>query len=546
MVLGSLARWVGEIHDKTTLARVCGAAGLSPEDLDGRNHWGSIEQFERLLLEVRSLCANDAEFSSACTHRIAEQGFGPMGLVLWATSPRTVFKTAIRTVRHVSTISRYEILEDEPTLLRLRYTSTKKESRLMCLSRQAQGSALPTLWRLPPAHFTEGSCIGHGDRACEYVVRMFERRRFLPTLMSGALAGGAGFAGQVAGIGAPPSWVLLAASGALLGYTLELMRTNRLNLRVGQAIHGALRQLAEEDAEARREILELTQRQHEWTRVLENEVAERTDQLAGMVDGIRSLQQQRVVALRAATRDLRNPLTAIEANAEFLRARAATLHKGKAEAAELAEIGDELIQEARTMNGMLEELIDAGSSDAGPVRLRPERIDVSPLADRLERRLKAFVRGRDVRPSVITTREAPAAIEADRLLLDRVVDNLLINAAKHTERGSIVVELGGKPGFLSIEVSDTGAGIESARLDSIEVSGAGDAPPRSRGWGLGLEVVVELLRHAGGSLEVVSKPGLGTTFWAYFPERAPRRIVAVPSNDGDAPAPRDVVRVRRK
>ena len=79
---------------------------------------------------------------------------------------------------HLATrISRYEVRASSRTSIRLRYVSTKTESRLMCLSRQAQLRAGPTLyWGMAPAALHESKCIAHGDAV---IVKEVTRRRVL-------------------------------------------------------------------------------------------------------------------------------------------------------------------------------------------------------------------------------------------------------------------------------------------------------------------------------------------------------------------------------
>ena len=116
------------------------------------------------------------------------------------------------------------------------------------------------------------------------------------------------------------------------------------------------------------------------------------------------------------------------------------------------------------------------------------------------------------------TREAPDVIYFDPLVFDRVTDNLLTNAAKYTERGSIVVEVTGNDDFIIIQVSDSGRGIDETELERIFQPGGSSKDHRANdSFGVGLSVVLQLLEQVGGSLEVMSQPGRGTTFWANFP-----------------------------
>ena len=70
----------------------------------------------------------------------------------------------------------------------------------MCLLRQAQIVALPTLWKLPPANVVEESCVASRRRCCEYAVRVHENRRWLPTALGAATGGGLAFGLHAAGV----------------------------------------------------------------------------------------------------------------------------------------------------------------------------------------------------------------------------------------------------------------------------------------------------------------------------------------------------------
>ena len=144
----------------------------------------------------------------------------------------------------------------------------------------------------------------------------------------------------------------------------------------------------------------------------------------------------------------------------------------------------------------------------------------------------------------------PGEVEIDPLALDRIIDNMLTNAVKYTERGSIVVELDGTPGHLVIKVSDTGRGIAPDAVERIfQPGGSSQTSRRGDSFGIGLSVVVQLLEQIGGRLEVMSKPASGTTFWVHLPvERAPPAPSPVRERPGHEKSPaealRRVVRIR--
>ncbi|MDY0002707.1 MAG: ATP-binding protein, partial [Polyangia bacterium] len=137
--------------------------------------------------------------------------------------------------------------------------------------------------------------------------------------------------------------------------------------------------------------------------------------------------------------------------------------------------------------------------------------------ERFKRRLQAQVIGKDVRVSAFSSREAPGVIQTDLLLFDRVVDNLLTNAARYTESGSVLVELEGSSSSLVLKVCDTGPGLSVDELRHVFKPGQTGRLRTEDSHGLGLSIVVTLLDQIGGRLEVLSRPGMGTTFWAHFP-----------------------------
>lgn len=509
-ILRPLAQWVRDVKGVSAVSAMATVAGLHPDDLDGRSRWVSTQQFEAILSHARALCADDDEFKKACTHKLA-QSYGAIRFVLWATSVKSVYELAARTLPYISTISRCETDSgSDPTTITLRYYGTKPESRLSCLSRQAQTSQLPTLFGLPPAELHEDSCRARGDECCTYRVRWMEQRRWLPIVVGFCLALIPAFVIARWGINIP-AFVTLPAIGALLGHIYELRRTSRRNMHHSAEINHALAEALRDDGDARRELLELHQRQKEWVRVIEEQVGERTQSLNDVLERVKQLQANRVSTLLGFSHDLRNPLSVLRSSAEYLDG-ADHLSDDEREAVQ------DLLGAVSQMERLLRDLMSVASSDAGLVRVTPQPLDVAPLVERLRRRIRALAHGRDIRVSVFSTREAPDRIETDHLVFDRVVDNLLTNAAKYTERGSILVEVGGIPGFLTIKVSDTGVGMAPENIEKIFQPGGSEKGSRAKdSYGVGLSVVVRLLAQIGGRLDVMSKPGSGTTFWAHFP-----------------------------
>lgn len=112
----------------------------------------------------------------------------------------------------------------------------------------------------------------------------------------------------------------------------------------------------------------------------------------------------------------------------------------------------------------------------------------------------------------------PAAIRGDTIRLRQILQNLVNNAVKFTERGSVSLHIGHDGGVLTITVSDTGPGM-SAELCARVFSRfeQGGSPQRAQGSGLGLAICHELCALMGGTIRVSSEPGRGSAFVVRLP-----------------------------
>ncbi len=540
-IVWSLARWLEDLHGPEALARAAGNASIDPADLDGSTRWSTLDSVERFMAGARELCADEHAFLDACAHRFAES-YGPVRYMVWAVSERQFYEGAAKMSKLMTRVSRFEVLRSTRNSFDVRYHSKKHESRNMCLSRQAAWAYGPTMWGMPKADFEEKACIANGDDFCEYSVRWLDRRRLAPLL-------GGGVAGVLVALGVSTMTSLAALAaipfpllGVALVYIYELRRVQRANLLVGEEMNRALRELGSTEAEARSELIEMHARQREWSRLMEQQVTERTTTLERIVDGLDGLQQSRVSTIRGFSHDLRNPLFVVRGNTQFLLERFKDGDDGDA----LRDMETAATQ----IELMLSKLMEVATAETGFVKLSPRPVAVPPLADVFRRRLRALVHGRDIKASVFCTREAPDQIFIDPLVFDRVVDNLLTNAAKYTDRGSILLEIGGTPGtalaiagpaandtgtgpgFLTLKLSDTGLGIPDDQVARIfRPRPANEPAQRPNSYGIGLSSAVRLLAQIGGRLDVMSKPGVGTTFWAHFPATPPKETKRTAHDD---------------
>ena len=127
----------------------------------------------------------------------------------------------------------------------------------------------------------------------------------------------------------------------------------------------------------------------------------------------------------------------------------------------------------------------------------------------------------------------PRRVMGDPTRLRQVLINLLINAIKFTEHGSVEMRVAAEDGKLHFSVRDSGIGMDTEALDRLfkPFSQADDSVTRKfGGTGLGLVISRELIEAMGGTIQVESAPGAGTCFWFWLPfKEAPELPVPPPA-----------------
>ena len=176
-----------------------------------------------------------------------------------------------------------------------------------------------------------------------------------------------------------------------------------------------------------------------------------------------------------------------------------------------------------TMNAMVSDLLDVAKIESGAVTLHREPMDLGRLLDDTRRMWadKASTKGLAFE---MARQDSPAWIVEDADRLRQILFNLVSNALKFTERGSVKVTVARAPGAegerLRVVVSDTGIGIPPDQLDRIFESFTQVDASRARqygGAGLGLAICRKLARALGGDITAESRLGEGSTFTLDLP-----------------------------
>ena len=201
---------------------------------------------------------------------------------------------------------------------------------------------------------------------------------------------------------------------------------------------------------------------------------------------------------------------------------------------------------ATALLALIDDVLDLSRIEAGRLSLNPVSTDLRALVGEAVDLVAMGARGKPVSLGFQVAAQLPARVLADPLRLRQLLVNLLHNALKFTDRGSVQLEVAvlddtRDPLQLRFSVQDTGIGIAADQLESIFAAFTqvdSSSTRRHGGSGLGLAIVKELAELMGGQVQVRSQPGAGSHFWVDLPLRraaeAPPPPASVEEDDEQA------------
>jgi len=224
--------------------------------------------------------------------------------------------------------------------------------------------------------------------------------------------------------------------------------------------------------------------------------------------------------LAAMSHEIRTPLNGILATADMLETE--TLEQRQKENVQLIR------RSGRTLLTILNELLDFARIETGRAQIGAAPCAPVQIVEQVVSLFSATCTQKGI--TIAVDAPAPFAVITDGDRLRQIVSNLVGNAVKFTEKGSITVVVGALPAGdgrirLTIEVRDTGIGIAAEDLPKLfqRFSQAeGGLTRRFGGTGLGLAISRQLTRLMGGDIDVASQEGIGTRFtaWLELPQAA--------------------------
>ena len=230
--------------------------------------------------------------------------------------------------------------------------------------------------------------------------------------------------------------------------------------------------------------------------------------------------------LASMSHEIRTPMNAILGYAQILKRDSRLIPDHRSSIETIHRSGDHLLK-------LINDVLDISKIEAGRLELQPADFDLQAILNDLS----VMFQLRCEQKRLVWQVDMPEAdripVHGDEAKLSQVLINLLGNAVKFTDRGSVALKVGTLPeNQYRFEVIDTGPGIsEEDREEIFEAFTQADAGMKSGGTGLGLSISQRLIELLGGKLELDSTVGQGSRFYFTVPLPPAKAEVLAPAED---------------
>jgi signal transduction histidine kinase/FixJ family two-component response regulator len=232
-----------------------------------------------------------------------------------------------------------------------------------------------------------------------------------------------------------------------------------------------------------------------------------------------SANQAKSAFLANMSHEIRTPMNAVLGYSQLMMRDPALSEDAKANLAIINRSGEHLLS-------LINDVLDMAKIEAGKVTLTPAPFDLADMLSELEMMFRLRAEAKQLRFEVRRDDSSQLSLEADKGRIRQVLVNLLGNAVKFTEAGSVILRVsthhrGNDALILSCAVEDTGPGISQEEQTRLFQAFAQTESGRQTkgGTGLGLAISRELIRLMGGEIMLSSEPGTGSTFYFEIPVR---------------------------
>lgn len=232
-------------------------------------------------------------------------------------------------------------------------------------------------------------------------------------------------------------------------------------------------------------------------------------------------EELKMAFLSNMSHEIRTPMNSIIGFAELMQDENLTDEERKEFASIIINSGEQLLN-------IVDEILEVSKEEAGELRLFEQKFSLRKFMNELQTIFVNRVKDNPVEVVLNIQEGTPDIILADKVRLKQIMDNLLSNATKFTNKGKIEMGCRLVPKYLPIlefYVKDTGIGIPKDKQDTVFerfTKVEENLTQNFRGTGLGLSIVKRLVIFMGGSVSLSSESGKGSTFTFTIPYKKPQ------------------------
>ncbi len=244
-----------------------------------------------------------------------------------------------------------------------------------------------------------------------------------------------------------------------------------------------------------------------------SEIAELSSAFNRMSERIEDHDRTRNEFVANASHELKTPLATMKLLSETI------LYQDDPDPALMKEFFGDINHEVDRLTRIVSELLKLVQEDASAGGLNFETLRLDSLVEGVCGRLETLAENKNI---TLETDLVPVEMQGDSMRLEQIVVNLVENAIKYTDEGSVSVSVSDEGEWAVFAVKDTGIGIPEESIEHLFERFYRVDKARSRstgGTGLGLSITEKLINLHGGSIEVKSRLGEGSTFTVQLPVR---------------------------
>ncbi len=277
------------------------------------------------------------------------------------------------------------------------------------------------------------------------------------------------------------------------------------------------------EKEAKKQLVEKSNELENYSRTLEQKVEGRTHELKNANIKLKEQDNIKTEFLSVVSHELRTPLALVLGFARIIDKRFKNVifphvktddNKVQRSLSEVQQDLGTIILEGKRLTGLIDDLLDIAKIEAGKVEWDLESISVDEIIKQSIAVTRSYFKQNKLEMIEDIEGALPLVI-GDKNRLKQVVINLISNAMKFTDRGSVTCSVRKQENEIMVSVIDTGMGI--AEIDQGKVfekfkQAGNNHTGKPNGTGLGLSICKQIVQHHGGRIWVESKPGKGSNF----------------------------------